>query len=54
MASDVLLRHVTLVFQDPFLISSTVAENIRLAKPEATDQEVVAAHDFIVGELVGG
>lgn len=60
MSSDVLLRHVTLVFQDPFLIDGTVAENIRLAKPDATDDEVIAAaraaaaHDFIVGELADG
>ncbi len=39
--------------QDPFLFHSSVAENIRVAKPEATDEEVRAAartaraHDFI-------
>ncbi|MBB5158996.1 ABC transporter ATP-binding protein [Saccharopolyspora phatthalungensis] len=60
IASDVLLRHVALVFQDPFLVSGTVAENIRLAKPDATDEEVVAAakaaaaHEFITEELPDG
>jgi ATP-binding cassette, subfamily B, bacterial IrtA/YbtP len=55
-----LLRHVALVFQDPFLLADTVAENIRLARPDATDQEVHAAaraaraHDFITGELPQG
>ncbi|MEU5305618.1 ABC transporter ATP-binding protein [Streptomyces noursei] len=58
--SDVLLRHVSLVFQEPFLVSGTVAENIRLARPDATDDEVcaaaeaAAAHDFIVKELPDG
>lgn len=55
-----LLRHVALVFQDPFLLSDTIAENIRLARPSATDAEVEAAaraaqaHDFIVSELPQG
>ncbi|PJJ05991.1 ATP-binding cassette subfamily B protein [Streptomyces sp. 2333.5] len=55
-----LLQHVSLVFQDPFLVSGTVAENIRLARPDATDDEVraaaeaAAAHDFIVKELPDG
>ncbi|GAA2801210.1 yersiniabactin ABC transporter ATP-binding/permease protein YbtP [Kitasatospora paracochleata] len=58
--SEVLLRHVALVFQDPFLVAGTVAENIRLARPGATDDEVraaaraAAAHDFIVDELPEG
>ncbi|WP_030411362.1 ABC transporter ATP-binding protein [Streptomyces sp. NRRL S-1448] len=57
---DVLLRHVSLVFQDPFLVSGTVAENIRLSRPDATEDEVraaaeaAAAHDFIVKELPAG
>ncbi|WP_051838125.1 ATP-binding cassette domain-containing protein [Streptomyces sp. NRRL WC-3742] len=55
-----LLRHVALVFQEPFLVAGTVEENIRLARPEATDAEVhaaaraAAAHDFITGELPDG
>jgi ATP-binding cassette subfamily B protein IrtA len=50
---DVLNAHVAYVFQDVFLFAGTVAENIRLAKPAATDDEVAAAaraaqaHDFI-------
>jgi ATP-binding cassette subfamily B protein len=60
IASDVLLRQVALVFQEPFLVTGTVAENIRLARPDATDAEVrsaaeaAAAHDFITGELPDG
>ena len=56
------LRHVTqvslrtqigVVFQDSFLFDTTLRENIRLGKPEATDEEIEAAardagiHDFI-------
>jgi ATP-binding cassette subfamily B protein len=58
--SEVLLRHVSIVFQDPFLVRDTVAANIRLARPEASDAEVEAAaraaqaHDFIVAELPDG
>lgn len=57
---DRLLRHLALVFQEPFLLAGTVGENIRLARPEATDEEVEAAaraaraHDFIVGDLPHG
>ncbi|WP_188187841.1 ABC transporter ATP-binding protein [Nonomuraea sp. SYSU D8015] len=58
--SEVLLRHVSMVFQDPFLLEDTIAANIRLARPEASDAEVEAAaraaqaHDFIVSELPHG
>ncbi|MGK8506993.1 ABC transporter ATP-binding protein [Nocardia asiatica] len=60
ISSEELLRHIALVFQDPFLLSDTVAENIRLARPSASDAEVEAAaraaqaHDFIVTELPQG
>ena len=41
------------VFQDTFLFHGTIAENIRMSRPEATDREVreaavmAGAHDFI-------
>ncbi|MEU4393964.1 ABC transporter ATP-binding protein [Kribbella sp. NPDC023855] len=60
ISSEVLLRNVALVFQDPFLVQGTVADNLRLARPDATDDELyaaaeaAAAHDFIVGELPDG
>jgi len=47
-------RHVAMVFQDVLLFSGTVLENIRIGRPEATREEVVAAarraqaHDFIM------
>ncbi|WP_228814184.1 ABC transporter ATP-binding protein [Nocardia flavorosea] len=60
IASADLLGQLAMVFQDPFLLSDTVKENIRLARPAATDAEVEAAaraaqaHDFIVSELPHG
>jgi ATP-binding cassette, subfamily B, putative efflux pump len=45
---------IGIVFQDSFLFSDSVKENILLGKPEATDEEVIAAakaanaHDFIM------
>jgi ATP-binding cassette subfamily B protein len=50
---DALHRQVAYVFQDVFLFGGTVADNIRLAQPGASDEEVIAAarnaqaHDFI-------
>jgi ABC-type multidrug transport system fused ATPase/permease subunit len=38
-----LRRHIGIVNQDPFLFSTSIAENIRFGKPEATDDEVRAA-----------
>ncbi|WP_280463054.1 ABC transporter ATP-binding protein [Nocardia carnea] len=55
-----LLGRLAMVFQDPFLLSDSVRENIRLARPAATDAEVEAAaqaaqaHEFIVSELPQG
>jgi subfamily B ATP-binding cassette protein MsbA len=46
-------RQIGIVMQDSILFSGTLAENIRYAKPEATDAEVIAAataanaHEFI-------
>jgi ATP-binding cassette, subfamily B, bacterial len=38
-------RHVLVVDQDPFVFNATLAENIRYARPSATDDEVTAAAD---------
>jgi ATP-binding cassette subfamily B protein len=49
-----LRKHMGIVLQDTFLFQDTVRENIRYGKPEATDDEVIAAakvigaHDFII------
>ncbi|KAA5604223.1 ABC transporter ATP-binding protein [Roseospira marina] len=50
---EVLMHHVSFVFQDTFLFHDSIASNIRMARPDATDAEVEAAaraaqaHDFI-------
>lgn len=38
-----LLSYISIVFQDVYLFNDTVLENIRLGKPEATEEEVRAA-----------
>ncbi len=38
-----LRRHVALVDQQPFLLHATIAENIRYARPDATDTQVTEA-----------
>ncbi len=35
-------RQLGVVLQDPFLFSGTIADNIRFAKPDASDDEVRA------------
>jgi len=40
LALDDLRRHVALVEQEPALLHASIAENIRYAKPDATDAEV--------------
>lgn len=48
-----LRRQIGVVLQDSFLFSDTVMNNIRFGRPEATDEEVMAAaqlahaHDFV-------
>ena len=40
---DDLRRHVTLVDQEPCMFHATIAENIRYARPDASDEDVAAA-----------
>lgn len=53
MLPETLMSHVSFVFQDTFLFNDSIANNIRLAKPDASDEEVYEAakasriHDFI-------
>ena len=53
VTQESLRRHIGMVLQETFLFNTTVKENIRYAKPEATDDEVIRAargayaHDFI-------
>ena len=54
-----LRNQIGIVLQEPFLFNSTIAENIRYGKPEATFAEVIAAaraanaHEFIVAKPNG-
>ena len=54
MTQEHLLSKISMVFQDVYLFRDTVAENIRLGRPDATADEIVAAakaaacHDFIL------
>jgi ATP-binding cassette subfamily B (MDR/TAP) protein 1 len=49
-----LRQHIGLVSQEPTLFATTIKENIKTAKPDATDEEIedaarrANAHDFIV------
>ncbi len=53
ISSEVLMDHVSFVFQDTFLFHDSIYNNIKMANSEATEQQVVEAakaaqiHDFI-------
>lgn len=54
MRMDTLMSHLSIVFQDVYLFKDSVLNNIRFGRPEATEEEVIAAakaarcHEFIV------
>ncbi|MBN2549257.1 MAG: ABC transporter ATP-binding protein [Anaerolineales bacterium] len=43
MTAESLRKQIGIVLQDTFLFSATVLENIRFGRPDATDEEVIAA-----------
>jgi ATP-binding cassette subfamily B protein len=53
MGTETLMEQVAFVFQDVYLFNDTVYENIRVGKPDASEDEIIAAahaarcHDFI-------
>ncbi len=55
VSQETLRRHIGVALQEAVLFSGTIRDNIRYGRPEATDDEVVAAakaaqaHDFIMG-----
>ncbi|MFC6011853.1 ABC transporter ATP-binding protein [Nocardia lasii] len=54
-----LRRHIVMITQEAYLFSGTIADNIRLGRPEATDAEVAAAAgavglDAFVAQLPDG
>ena len=55
MTNKELMNTVSFVFQDTYLFNDTLAGNIKMAKPDASDEEVIGAakaaqiHEFIKG-----
>ncbi|HEV7664609.1 MAG TPA: ATP-binding cassette domain-containing protein, partial [Chloroflexota bacterium] len=53
LSFETLRRSIGLVLQDNFLFSGTIADNIRYSRPDASDEDMIAAakvanaHDFI-------
>lgn len=43
LSSQDLMRHISVVFQDVYLFDDTIIANIRMGRPTATDEEVMAA-----------
>ncbi len=43
VTTESLRKQIAIVLQDTFLFSTTVMENIRFGRPDATDEEVIAA-----------
>jgi ATP-binding cassette, subfamily B, multidrug efflux pump len=43
VTAESIRRQIGIVLQDTFLFSTTVMENVRFGRPEATDEEVMAA-----------
>lgn len=43
IAPEELMKKISFVFQDSRLIKKSIFENVRLAKPDATEEEVIAA-----------
>ena len=43
ISKDVLMRHVAYVFQDSRLLKRSIADNLRIAKPDATEGEMLEA-----------
>ncbi|GAB3452508.1 ABC transporter ATP-binding protein [Actinophytocola sediminis] len=59
IATDVLMSRVAIVFQDVYLFAGTIAENVRLGRPDAGEAEVRAAAtaarlDEVIDRLPGG
>lgn len=43
ISRDSFIRQIAVVTQDPFLFDTTIRENIRYGRPEATEEEILAA-----------
>jgi ATP-binding cassette subfamily B protein len=59
LQQDSLVRNIGIVSQETYLFHATIAENLRYAKPDATDEELIGAaraaniHDTIVSFPLG-
>ena len=59
LSLDWIRRQIALVPQDPFLFYGTIADNLRMAKQDATDEELMAAlksaelYDFVASNPAG-
>lgn len=55
MDNDIVMKSISMVFQNVYLFNDTVRNNIRFGKPDASEEETVRAaqearcHDFIMG-----
>lgn len=53
ISNEELMKNISMVFQNVYLFEDTIMNNIRLAKPNASDEDVISAakkarcHDFI-------
>ncbi len=51
---DSLVKNISMVFQNVYLFQNTIRDNIRFGRPDATEEEIIAAakaarcHDFIM------
>nr|WP_042189075.1 ABC transporter ATP-binding protein [Kibdelosporangium sp. MJ126-NF4]CEL18646.1 Putative ABC iron siderophore transporter, fused permease and ATPase domains [Kibdelosporangium sp. MJ126-NF4]CTQ98130.1 Putative ABC iron siderophore transporter, fused permease and ATPase domains [Kibdelosporangium sp. MJ126-NF4] len=59
MGAEALMARIAIVFQDVYLFDGTIEENVRLGRPDASDDEVRAAAsaarlDEVVERLPGG
>ena len=59
MTTETLMRQISMVFQDVYLFDGTIEDNIRLGRPDATDEEVrnaarSARLDEVVARLENG
>lgn len=59
LSCDSILKHISMVFQDVYLFNDTVLNNVKLGKPEASKEEIVAAcksaqcHEFVLSLAKG-
>lgn len=57
--TELLLKQLSMVFQDVYLFNDSIINNIRFAKPEASDEEIMSVckkarcHDFIMEQRNG-